>query len=1158
MARRLADNQRLRLADVLLEEIPNHKFLSIATGYLDLPGFELLSEALADYTSVRILIGQEPLPPQYSVGAVDLAKLDDTFPENQLRISLEQLEQHESMRKAAKNLRDWISEGRISVKIYRGNFLHAKTYIFGELDSTSAIGIIGSSNFTKRGLTENLELNYIEDDFQKVTYLPLTSEHPHGHLSWFNEIWEGENVEEWNGKFQELLDSSPLGELTFSQYEMYIKALYEIYEDELVADVDKLASLGEILYTFQLRNATLLMRKLEKHGIAMLADSVGLGKTITAGAVIQNYIHEKNASRIYVIAPASLASQWKSELADVFKLFSGFEIISLQDVNKIRQARELDKFAPVDLFVIDEAHNLRSGAGSRFTEILEWFSDNPDSHVLMLTATPINNSLKDIKNQIQLASKGKLESFPVVYPGDGKVEVIDFYEAIDRLNASIKGAITGGKEPDYAKVNDVMRQGLRHFMVRTTRRGLEKEFGGIKSADGKIIKFPQEDLKPQKYAFSPDLVSKLDALISNNSEAFESANVRKLDVTWLLDKTQRTEHPLDSISHDKAAFKQIESGSPFEIIFQSLLLLGFAPYKPDIYRHKYLHKTTEEIRAYRANPQEKLLVASQLSIHNMLRVTLLKRFESSQYSLKVSLENYRLKLMKFQAILLQQNKIARISDLDSVLDLFEGHTESDENQPDEEEVTLVEADTKHFDVEALKIDLSRDLALLGVLISMCGVLRESDDKLKSLADLINNSQGLGGSGKKILIFSYYADTIGYLEQSLSSHINVPNFNSRSGFTSGKSKPAIEELAKRFSPVSKNASPQLLNLGEIDFLFSTDVLSEGQNLQDCGVIVNFDLHWNPVRMIQRNGRINRIGSVYERVKIFNMFPDVNLNEYLALVERLKLKIEQIRHTIGTDQSILGEEANPKEFVDLYDEDKANQAGARLADEDEALLTEDEFISDLRKFDITATAAQKSRVRGIGLGKWGITPSSAKNHLGDFNALALMRIRGILAHSGKEFTNNVFIKVDEFFGPIETYKALAALRVSPDEGKLVKDSIRVDRTEIVRKSVARARSDAKKNKKFFTFTPSVNRALEEIHKYSPELQLTDALNRIQTIQTKKRANRLILLINTAVKNHGHLPQDIISQAKAFIDYMSKFEVPKIELAEDSILGVLYFAK
>jgi hypothetical protein len=1158
MARRLVDNQRLKLSDVLLEEMPNHEVLSIATGYIDLPGFELLSEALSQYKSVRILIGQEPLPPQYSQGAVNLAKLDETFPETQLQLSLEQLEQHESMRMAAKNLRDWISEGRVSIKIYRGNFLHAKAYIFGELESHKAVGIIGSSNFTRRGLTENLELNYVEDDVHKVTYPALNSDQPHGHLSWFNEIWDGENVEDWDGKFQELIDSSPLGELTFSQYEMYIKALYEIYEDELVKDLDQLASLSDILYSFQLRNATLLIRKLEKHGIAMLADSVGLGKTITAGAVVQNYIQDKNASRIYIIAPASLASQWKSELADVFKLFSGFEIISLQDVNKIRQARELDKFAPVDLFVIDEAHNLRSGAGARFNEILEWFSDNPDSHVLMLTATPINNSLKDIKNQIQLASKGKLESFPVVYPTDGKVEVIDFYEAIDRLNASIKSALTSGKEPDYDRVNDVMRQGLRQFMVRTTRRGLEKEFGGIKTADGKVLKFPQEVLKPQMYDFNTSLVPKLEDLIQANIVTFEGFNVRQLDVTWLLDKTQRTEHPLDSISQDSLAFNGSVSNSPFEIIFQSLLLLGFAPYKSDIYRHKYLHKSVEEIASYKANPQEKLLVASQLSIHNMLRVTLLKRLESSQYALRVSLENYKSKLIKFQTILLQQNKIARISDLDSVLDLFEGQEENYDVQLEEDEVLFIDADPQHFNVDALKNDLLRDLALLDVLIEMCGILGEQDDKLQSLADLINSIAESGTSGKKVLIFSYFADTISYLEKSLPSLVTLPDFNSRSGYTAGKSKASIEELAKRFSPISKNSGPAILKLGEIDFLFATDVLSEGQNLQDCGVIVNFDLHWNPVRMIQRNGRINRIGSVYETVKVFNMFPDVNLNEYLALVERLKMKIEQIRHTIGTDQSILGEEANPKEFVDLYDDEKANDVGKRLADEDEVLLTEDEFVNDLRKFDSTATALQKNRVQRIGVGKWGVAPSAAKTHLGTFSALALMRIRGVLSHSGKEFRNNVFIKADEFFGPVENYKALAALRVQPDDGALVKDQIKMDRSDIARKSIARARADAKKNKKFFPFTPSVHRALDELYRYKPELQLTDALNRVQTIQTKKRANRLVMLINSSVKQHGHLTQEVIDQVENFITYMSKFEIPKIKLADESILGVLYFAK
>jgi ERCC4-related helicase len=250
-------------------------------------------------------------------------------------------------------------------------------------------------------------------------------------LSWFNALWDDPKSELWDGKFTAILEASPMGDLTFSQYHMYIKALYEIYGDELVGEISLDQDVENILYAFQSRNAKLLQQKLEKMGVAILADSVGLGKTITAGAILKHYIDNKDASRIYIIAPASLTQQWSKELGEVFKLVTGFEIISLQDVQKIKQARELDQYAPVDLFIVDEAHNLRSGGGSRFDELLDWFSDNPESHVLLLTATPINNSLKDLKNQIQLGAKGKLHSVKVTYKTESRTEVIDFFDAIE-------------------------------------------------------------------------------------------------------------------------------------------------------------------------------------------------------------------------------------------------------------------------------------------------------------------------------------------------------------------------------------------------------------------------------------------------------------------------------------------------------------------------------------------------------------------------------------------------------------------------------------------------------------------------------------------------------------------------------------------------------
>ena len=1155
MTTKIIDNNRLRLADAILEQAPKYKQIAIATGYWDLPGFQLLKDALSNYESVRILIGQEPLPPAYAK-ALDLENLDETFPEVQMKSSLSGLEHKKELRDAAKTLKNWIHEGRVEVKIYRGTFLHAKAYILGDGHGAEAIGIIGSSNFTAAGLTRNLELNALEDDVQKVTYSPVNEMQPHSHLSWFNSLWSDPMSENWNGKFTEILEASPMGDLTFSEYHMYIRALYEIYSDELVPQASTGGELEEILYSFQLRNSKLLLNKLARNGVAMLADSVGLGKTITAGAVIKTYIDDFGANRVYVIAPASLTAQWKTELADAFGLVSGFEVISMQDVGKLREARELDKYAGVDLFVIDEAHNLRSGVGSRFEELQDWFSDNPDCHVLLLTATPINNSLKDIKSQIQLGAKGKLQSFPVVYPTEAKIEVIDFYEAIDRLNAEIKRAVKANKQPDYTKVNHVMRQGLRHFLVRTTRKGIEKEFGGVKTHDGKLLKFPSSEVIPTEYSFSADLVNKLNDYLESQKDVFGGHSVNKLDVDWLLDLTQRAEHPLDTISKNASAFKQSEATSPFESIFQCLLLLGFAPYKSEIYKQKFLGKDIDTIRGYSLSNEERFLISSQLSIHNMLRVTLLKRLESSQFALRTSLENYRSRITQFLQ-LLDIGKIAKMKDLSKVVDLFE---DSDpDGIPDletQDDYELQEADPKVFDLDKLREDLGRDLEVLKVLLAMCRELEAQDDKLESFAQLLEKIEAQE-PGKKVLVFSYYSDTVKYLREKLAGRVSVNNFAAKAAFTDGQTKSQINDLAKRFSPVSKKASEELLHQGELQYLIATDVLSEGQNLQDCGLIVNFDLHWNPVRMIQRNGRINRLGSQFTKVQIYNMHPDQDLNVYLSLVERLQLKIEQINNSIGNDQSILGEDANPIDFVDLYDPDKASEVAEGL-DDDSEMLSEDEFVLDLRDFDANASESDRRLVSMISEGKWGYLPAHGQATIGRVESLNLVRIQGKYEQTAKEFKNYLFVKSSDTFGVVETVKALQAIRAPKTAISRVTDNILLDRDEIAKKSRQVAKIQAKKKVSFFRFTPTVNLALDRVLAVRPDLNLVDALQRVHTVQAEKRGRKLVRAINAGFQKFGVLNTSVVTDVESFVQWMSKYEVPTPIFDDQSIRGVLHFAK
>jgi superfamily II DNA or RNA helicase len=1168
MGARIIDNKRVQLSQVFNELAPNFKQLSIATGYWDLPGLQLVFDSIQNYDSVRLLIGQEPLPSQYAK-RLNLNELDDTFPELQMVEALQSIENSNQWRELAVALKKLITEGRLEVRVYRGDFLHAKTYIFGSLETREAIGIIGSSNFTRAGLTSNIELNALEDDARIVKSQPHITTDEHGHLSWFQEIWESESSEIWDGKFQEILESSPVGDKLFSPYLMYIKALYEIYSDELVPDTDLSKNIEDVLFEFQLRNAKLLLRKLQKNGLAMLADSVGLGKTITAGAVVRHYLEEHGARRVYVIAPASLTFQWREDLAKVHGLFHGFEVISMQDLGRIQAERAIDKYAGVDLFVIDEAHNLRSGSGTRHDELLDWFSDNPESHVLLLTATPINNSLTDFVNQIQLAAKGKLDSFPIVYPTSKKTEVIDFFDAVKRLTKDINTAEKEGKRPDFDKVNRVMRQGLRHFLVRTTRSGIEREFGGISLADGTIRRFPESRVVPAPYKFSPNLLHELTKIAAKHEGAFEGVAPERLDLKWLLELTQRAQHPLDSVS--KESYLPENSSTAFERIFQILLLLGFAPYKTEIYQHKFFGKTPEEIRSFRLKPEQSFRVSSQLSIHNMLRVTLLKRLESSQFALKKSLENYLVRLNEFESLLVNQNIVSTLRDIRSLKAEFGDDLDNldfnHENSGTEQHI----ADPDIYNVDALKRDLQRDRALLQVLVEMCDTLGRDDDKLKSFSRLLDRIRQENNAGKKVLIFSYYADTVQYLQENLGKYFTQDEFPQIAEFTNGKTKGQIEKLAKRFSPISKGGQEVAAQEGEIDILFATDVLSEGQNLQDCGVLVNFDLHWNPVRMIQRNGRINRLGSMYPEVFIYNMHPDVDLDEYLTLVKRLERKIDRIRYTVGTDQSVLGEETNPIEYIDdledslvtpktmadLYDEEAADLAFEQL-DDDKDLFSEDEFILDLRDFEKNATASERSDLIKIPLGKWGRLSSFGASRLDGAQALALIRVTGDIQGTEERFENHIFVSATDSYGAVETMDALSAIRVERDADYSSMDNIAMDRSKFAGRSLQVAKTHARSTPSYFRITPIVTRVLDAFKHQSPEQDLHDAFSKITTKQEHKKARALVLRGNRDIKQTSVLMPQTVDELVAFAQQSEAKAVPIKRIGEDGVQGVLYFGR
>lgn len=963
------------LGEVLKELILDNSYsqISIATGYWDLPAmvniFEELSQFLdKDHVVFRLILGEEPSVKAYQVK--NPTRQDPDFPEKYIRRDLENLQLKEEFQKVAGLLEKHMNStnsGKIQIKVYRKNFLHAKCYIFGT-DEENAVGIIGSSNFTKQGLFGNLELNQLEDNNATVNFTRKNlSQHP-SHRSWFEELWM--NSEDWNKTFkEEILALSKHGATCFSAYEMYIHALYRIYGQELLdekeskVDIDDPSSGKPILLKFQIQNANSLIKKLERQGVAMLSDSVGLGKTYTAIKVIEYYRQNLN-QRVVVIAPAGLVQQWRKSFDD-FKVVHIPEIYSLQDTEKIKDVRENLQSIPVGLFVFDESHNLRAAGGQRFDIFIKWRQENENAKTLLLTATPINNQLADLTNQIMLGSGGEIFKLGKFYDRS-RQKYFTLKERLELLQTDMRRQIRETGLINYQQVKEQLTPLLNRFIVRRTRQGIEKEYPDGLEINGKLQKFPKSYPDNLEYEVPNQFKSQLLKYAQSFPELTRAFNYEISSLAEL----EYLAHPLDLFDYYTERVQPIHSS--LEIIYSALLSLGFPCYRYNMYRHAYYGRKRGELEL---NADENRELSRQIGIYGIFRTVFLKRLESSLFSINKSISSYERKLIDFQNKLEKFNKIISVKNLTALnkaIDTYnELNAEEDELDFDiddfesgEEGFTSIVADEGIFNVAQLKSDISKDLAVLKILKEQIRYLLDKDDKIQELAKHLNQNED-----RKVLVFTYFADTLQYLSENLPQYL-VKGKNIE--FALG-SKSEIEDYAKRFAPVSKKY--QIKNgEKEIDFLIATDKLSEGQNLQDCGMIINYDLHWNPVRMIQRNGRINRLGSKHEEIFIYNFRPEEQLESYLQLVRKLEDKINLIRYTIGTDQSILDEDPEPQDYTeDLYSRDEKKRLAAfqKIFETSELLAAEDLFMDDLRAFDRNEefTLDYKKQIQNLPKGKWG---------------------------------------------------------------------------------------------------------------------------------------------------------------------------------------------
>jgi ERCC4-related helicase len=1022
---KIIDNGHSSMLDVLRKLCKEHDRLSIATGYWDLGAVALLLEELDSLTEIRLLIGREPLIPRHK-----LAAPEGDFPDQDFKFDLAMVEQTADIRKAADKVTEWIASGKLDVRVFTKTFLHAKTFIFGDFDSNNAVGVIGSSNFTKNGLTQNTELNALEDDYKVVLYQPKNESQETGHLSWFEGMWNDESSVKWTQRFGEVIETSPVGNKFFSPFETYIKTLHTLYKEELedaeFEERDK--PLGRTLFDFQQKNTQALQRRLKKYKVAMLSDSVGLGKTTTAINVVRNYLDDPaGRKRVEIICPKSIVQQWEKELTS--EGIFGQSPITLQNTKEIEQKKELDQIASVSLFVIDESHNLRQTTGVRFQQMLDWIRSNPKAHVLLLTATPINNNLSDLSNQILLATGGNAEIMKITVADEKRQTTqITFHQAVENLKKKINQDLKRNGHIDYNAIREVMTPIIRTFVVRRTRQGIQQEYGSL-VIDGQERNFPKVFPGLIEYTFSKENV---EAIRSISSSEIDLDHIYKVTPGDLIDKCKNLSHPYtQALKLPKAADGNgLASQSPMFYIFQLILLLGFMPYRWMMYQTKYHAKTREQIGDLRMGAEESKRLLLQLGIFGILRTVFLKRMESSVSALRTSLDTYQRKLMAFERGV-AEGRIVSVADMNALEASF-GDEDLEVDEESLKETTLDHVDSKKYNVPGLMADIQLEKEIIRLLDSQLEVIAMDDAKVKEFAREIDSLRATDPN-RKILVFSYFSDSVKFLEETLFKHSKTAT-KGKTAFLTSANRSDAENLASRFSPKSKMYELKA-NEVELDLLVSTDVLSEGQNLQDAGVLINFDLHWNPVRMIQRNGRVNRLGSVFDEVSVFNMKPEAELDGYLKLIQRLQAKIDIIRNTIGTDTPVLDEAANPIEFSDsvsdIYSHDfqtriKALEDAERASD---FLFSEDEFVMDLKTFvsDASFSEDYKRQVLEISPGKWGLQPKA------EFERKHRIPILGLsqLIDENGDSIGYQFVELDtriEKVKAVNTLQALDILRTS----------------------------------------------------------------------------------------------------------------------------------
>jgi hypothetical protein len=723
-------------------------------------------------------------------------------------------------------------------------------------------------------------VNRMDEPAFTVTYLKL-----------FDQIWnDPEKVEDVSSQIYDHIatvyqENAPESIYFLMLYNIFNEFLGDLDEDVLPNDrtgyQDTL--IWNKLFNYQRDAATGIINKLETYSGCILADSVGLGKTFTALAVVKYY--ELRNKSVLVLCPKKLADNWLTYNHNLkTNLFAkdrfSYDVLAHTDLSRSSGdsfGTPLNRvnWGNYDLVVIDESHNFRNNdvfkeKETRYQRLMnKVIKEGVKTKVLMLSATPVNNRFNDLRNQLALA-----------YEGDSE-------------NLSKK---------------------LR------TGKSVEEIFRGAQTAFNTWSKLPPEERTARAI---------LDALDFDFFELLDSVTIARSR------KHIQTFYDTKDIGHFPERRKPLSYHCPithradvlgFNDIFTQLSRLSLAVYAPLSYILPSRLKKYEEMYdtqvssgggKFRQLDREKSLQA-------LMTVNLLKRLESSVHSFRLTLGSLRANNLATLQRIASFKKAGGAASVADLTDAFDDLDAEDDELPDLEEGAgaiggKIKISLADMDLPSWEHELNEDLALIdGLLASMNKVTPADDAKLQHLKALVLKkiAEPINPGNKKVLIFTAFADTADYLFSNLAPELLL-NERLHTAKVTGKGSPKstlkqgydFQELLTLFSPRAKEKSLVLpKELAEIDVLIGTDCISEGQNLQDCDYLVNYDIHWNPVRIIQRFGRVDRIGSPNQCIQLVNYWPDISLDEYINLKERVESRMMIADVSATGDDNVLSAQAN----------------------------------------------------------------------------------------------------------------------------------------------------------------------------------------------------------------------------------------------------------